>query len=169
MRILIYKRTHTGDPGPDGIFGSNGCMGRMLNMHFDAVIGIGSLRPWRDSIEIAGRITWVGVTPIVVGRDTRGNLLKFERFRLFEGHGPLVKDVAPLLAEYFYGTNPRFVMDGLSDEQHREAQDFLASFESYAAPDLDAFMDIRRYPRGIRKMICNPCDRERESDSGCAW
>ena len=47
MRILIYKRTHTGDPDPEhGIFGeaadeATDCMGKVRGYGFDAVIGVG--------------------------------------------------------------------------------------------------------------------------------
>ena len=46
MRVLVYKRTHLGDPG-DGVFGSSDCMGRVRGLKFNAVIGVGgaSARP----------------------------------------------------------------------------------------------------------------------------
>lgn len=161
MRILVYKRTHTGDPGLEGIFGVNGCMGRIRNLAFDAVIGIGSLRPWHDSIEIAGRINWVGISPVEVGHDGRGRQLQFAKFRLFEGAGPRVSDVAPSLAEYYYGRNPRFVMDGLGEQQRREAEKILAEFEGYPAPDRIRFGDTTRYPRGARTNGCGSCNVDR--------
>lgn len=43
MRILAYKRTHTGDPDANGVFGVNDCMGRVRSLEFDAVIGVGGL------------------------------------------------------------------------------------------------------------------------------
>ena len=53
MRILIYKRTHTGDPDPErGIFGEGpdddevtDCMGKVRGYGFDAVIGVGGFGP----------------------------------------------------------------------------------------------------------------------------
>jgi len=38
MRILTYKRTHTGDPSPDGVFGVHDCMGRIRDLSYDAII-----------------------------------------------------------------------------------------------------------------------------------
>ena len=35
MRILTYKRTHTGDPDHLGRFGVNDCMGGVRNLRFD--------------------------------------------------------------------------------------------------------------------------------------
>jgi len=43
MRILIYKRTHTGDPDLKGRFGIHDCMGRVRDYDYDAVIGVGGI------------------------------------------------------------------------------------------------------------------------------
>ncbi len=43
MRILTYKRTHTGDPEANGVIGINDCMGRVRSLAYDAVIGIGGI------------------------------------------------------------------------------------------------------------------------------
>ena len=43
MRILTYKATHVGDPGPDGRFGTHDCMGRVRGYAYDAVIGVGGV------------------------------------------------------------------------------------------------------------------------------
>lgn len=43
MRILIYKRTHVGDPDDSGRFGLYNCMGRVRGYDFDAVIGVGGI------------------------------------------------------------------------------------------------------------------------------
>jgi hypothetical protein len=42
-RILVYKRTHNGDPDQNGCFGAEDCMGMVRERHFDAVIGIGGI------------------------------------------------------------------------------------------------------------------------------
>jgi hypothetical protein len=60
LRVMIYKRTHTGDPTPDGIFGLSDCMGRVRAREFDAVIGVGGLSAEPRSHGIDGRVTWVG-------------------------------------------------------------------------------------------------------------
>jgi hypothetical protein len=44
VRTLIYKRTHSGDSDKMGCFGIWDCMGRLRNMAFDAVIGVGGSR-----------------------------------------------------------------------------------------------------------------------------
>jgi len=44
MRILIYKRTHIGDPDAKCQFGNQGCMGRVRGFAFDAVIA------WAESV-----------------------------------------------------------------------------------------------------------------------
>ena len=63
MRVLIYKRTHKGDPNETGIFGIQDCMGRIRNWNYDAVIGIGGESAWRDDIGIKYKINWIGLAP----------------------------------------------------------------------------------------------------------
>ncbi len=63
MRILTYKRTHTGDPNASGLFGVSDCMGRVRDLNYDAVIGIGGIGAEPRSYRIDGKITWVGVSP----------------------------------------------------------------------------------------------------------
>jgi hypothetical protein len=41
VKVLIYKRTHTGDPTPEGVFGLSDCMGRVRAREYEAVIGVG--------------------------------------------------------------------------------------------------------------------------------
>ena len=43
LRILVYKRTHVGDPDVAGRFGINHCMGSVRGYHYDAVIGVGGM------------------------------------------------------------------------------------------------------------------------------
>src|SRR4051812_46355351 len=62
-RVLIYKRTHIGDPNSQGDFGCHDCMGRIRGYTYDAVIGIGGSSCEPRSQGIDGRITWVGVGP----------------------------------------------------------------------------------------------------------
>ena len=45
VRILIYKRTHNGDPDAKGCFGACDCMGSVRSRSFDAVIGVGGIGP----------------------------------------------------------------------------------------------------------------------------
>jgi len=61
MRILTYKRTHTGDPDINGVFGSHDCMGQVREYDFDAVIGIGGIGAEPRSYGIDRKINWVGI------------------------------------------------------------------------------------------------------------
>jgi hypothetical protein len=79
--VMIYKRTHKGDPGQDGIFGINGCMGGMRKREYDAVIGIGGKRPWSRDKDIACRINWIGITP-TKHNDPKGDIKKRDRHYL---------------------------------------------------------------------------------------
>ncbi len=110
-RVFIYRRTHTDDPCKCGVFGVCNCMGSKRKHHFNAVLGIGGAKPWKESKGIARRLTWVGV-----GRRPDGPadacsepLVTFEHFRLMNEEGPLLKDCAPLLGEYMFaqGRIPR--------------------------------------------------------------
>src|SRR5260221_7356624 len=84
--VLIYKRTHTGDPTPEGVFGLSDCMGRVRTRDYDAVTGVGGLGAEPQACGIAGRVTWVGVgarrsESIPAGH--RGPIVEFDRFKLF--------------------------------------------------------------------------------------
>ncbi len=111
MRVLIYKRTHQGDPDAGGCFGANDCMGSFRGRQFEAVIGIGGIG--RDAREkgIAEKVNWIGI-----GRRTRlapskrGPEVLFDHFLNFGEHGPRLQDVAPNLASRMYGRNVRCVV-----------------------------------------------------------
>jgi hypothetical protein len=124
LRVLIYKRTHTGDPTPEGIFGLSDCMGRVRAREYDAVIGVGGLSAEPQACGIAGRVTWVGVGPhrsksIPVGY--REPIVEFDRFALVDETGPMLDSIVPTLAHHLFGTHRRVVMsDGLNDTIQRE-------------------------------------------------
>lgn len=61
-RILVYKRTHNGDPNEIGEFGCNDCMGTVRDWNFDAVIGVGGISA--TSYKMDGKITWIGIHPL---------------------------------------------------------------------------------------------------------
>lgn len=127
-RILIYKRTHEGDPDPGtGVFGNNDCMKRVRGFQYDAVIGVGGVGCEPRVKGIAGKVTWIGVGPHR-RRSTRreGPLVTFDYFRYFGQAGPLLEVLAPKLAGRIFGRNVRVVMStGLSDEERREAEQIL--------------------------------------------
>ena len=60
-RVLIYKRTHTGDPNTDGVFGCSDCVGRVREYGFDAVIGIGGISVMPQLQGIGGKVNWIGL------------------------------------------------------------------------------------------------------------
>ncbi len=70
--VLIYKRTHRGDPDSKGVFGIHDCMGSVRSREYDAVIGIGGKQPWGGDEGIALRINWVGINPIKHEGSNRG-------------------------------------------------------------------------------------------------
>lgn len=129
MKILIYKRTHTGDPDHRRQFGCEGCMGRVRGFPFDAVIGIGGISSWPIQEGIARKINWVGRHPKRSKNplDPRGPLVSFlqKDFRLFEHQGPLLEDEAPRLAKKIFGSRARFFFRSLTLTEQREAQKLL--------------------------------------------
>lgn len=101
-KVLIYKRTHRGDPGPDGVFGIHDCMGSVRDREYDAVIGIGGVRPWKGEEGIAYKINWIGIAPTKHIGDGRGPLVTFGKYILFDDKGPLLEDLAPNLYNHMY-------------------------------------------------------------------
>lgn len=126
MRILIYKRTHTGDPNVGRQFGNEGCMGRVRGFAFDAVIGVGGIGGQPRKQGISGKINWVGRNPRKSRNpvDARGPLVSFDSldFRLFEQQGPSFLEHAPLLAKKVFGNRSRFVFRSLTPAEQREAE-----------------------------------------------
>ncbi|MEY9107457.1 hypothetical protein ABH999_003653 [Bradyrhizobium yuanmingense] len=114
MRILIYKRTHSGDPdGETGMFGNRDCMGTVRGRRFDAVIGIGGVGPESTRERISGKLTWVGIGPHKSFHDPnlfRGPQVTFEHFWYRGKHGPLLSAEFPELARRMYDTNVRVLL-----------------------------------------------------------
>jgi len=116
--ILVYRRTHTGDPCKDGRFGCNDCMKSVRDWDYDAVIGIGGAKPEFKYKGIKERITWIGITPkkedataddrermkreYGIYSDFGGKIVTFDRFLLLDEDGPLVIDVAENLHKYMF-------------------------------------------------------------------
>lgn len=123
MRILIYKRTHTGDPDCFGRFGINDCMGNVRNLRFDAVIGVGGIGTGPQRFGISRKLTWIGVGPrrSSGGKGRRGDIVTFEHFLLLDANGPELGSVAPNLARRVYGGRTRFVLDAFSGVERAEA------------------------------------------------
>jgi hypothetical protein len=130
MRILIYKRTHIGDPDKKRQFGIHGCMGHIRGFEFDAIIGVGGQGTLPAKQGIAGRINWVGRHPKRSPNpvDTRGPLVSFSpnNFRLFEQHGPFLSEVAPLLEKKVYGNRGRFFFRSFNPQEQKKAQELVS-------------------------------------------
>ncbi len=121
MRVFIYKRTHKGDPDAGGRFGIEDCMGRLRNCSFDAVIGIGGIRPWTRDADIAALVNWIGIGPRrKPPKGRRGDVIVFSHFALFENKGREFAELAPALAECLLRTkSPRFLITDETNKSHR--------------------------------------------------
>lgn len=127
--VLIYKRTHKGDPSPDGIFGIHDCMGSVRNRKYDAVIGIGGKQPLPKDKDIAWKINWIGINPTkdFGVKKSKGPLVTFDRFCLFDESGDQVADIAPNLYKYMYEGARRVVMStSLPGEIYEEVKRILS-------------------------------------------
>lgn len=122
MRVLVYKRTHTGDPDAKGCFGVYDCMGRVRGYHFDAVIGVGGIGHEPQAHGIAGKVNWIGIGPhkVSVGGKS-GPEVTFDHFRDFGADGPDFRELAPALAERMYANNARYLLHGFSEQELAEA------------------------------------------------
>ena len=134
MRTLIYKRTHSCDPDPkSGVFGCNNCMRTVRGWGFEAVIGIGGIGPEPKRKGIAGKLTWIGTVTHKTESDPSRSfvtpscpLVTFDHFRYYGEQGPLLKNIAPALADrMLYNNNVRTLMDSLSPKEHREVEKIL--------------------------------------------
>lgn len=104
-------------------------MGRVRNFAFDAVIGIGGVSRMPRQLGIAGKINWVGRNPRKSANpiDSRGPLVTFapKDFRLFEHQGPLLSEIAPLLAKKVFNSSARFYFLSVGPKEMKEAQQLL--------------------------------------------
>ncbi len=121
-KTLIYKRTHRGDPDDRGIFGVHDCMGSVRGWRFDSAIGVGGSNPDPGHKDIAGKVTWIGIDPEVVGKTLRGPVLRFNWFRRFDEIGPELKILAPsLFAHMFVDRHVRALLSqNLQDVEKEE-------------------------------------------------
>jgi len=149
IRILTYKRTHTGDPDPLGRFGIHDCMGRVRSLRFDAVIGVGGTGQEPQRSGIARKLTWIGIRPrrIFWGAG-RAELVEFEHFVLLDAGGPDLDAVAPRLAALMYGRHRRFVLDAYPEAAYQEALALLEMARRPKAPG-----DASKHARTAR---CRP-------------
>ena len=130
MRVLVYKRTHNGDPDAAGCFGAHDCMGTVRDREFDAVVGVGGIGPEAVSNGIDGQVNWVGIGPHKqYVEDKRGPEVLFDHFLYFGTDGPDFRQLAPQLAARLYGDNVRSILDGMSDAEQAEAEGIVALAE----------------------------------------
>ena len=145
MRILTYKRTHTGDPNVNGLFGINNYMGRVRNYDFDAVIGVGGIGHEPKTHKIDRKINWIGITPkrrILNG--TTGSVVEFEYFLLLEEYGPLLSSLAPSLAKRMYDKNVRLLLRSYSTTEKKEAEIILKWSKNQKQPRSFAYQKESR-------------------------
>lgn len=127
MKILIYKRTHKGDPDENGIFGNQDCMGRIRNWNYDAVIGIGGKTPWKEDKDIKYKINWIGINPKRIdAKGKRAKCVVFSKFQLYEETGLDIEENFPALFKHMYDSRKRFDMSSdLPDNVFFEVQEIL--------------------------------------------
>lgn len=140
MKILIYKRTHKGDPDSKGIFGNQDCMGKVRNWNYDAVIGIGGKAPWKEDQDIKFKVNWIGLGPKKIESSGRGPGVVFSNFALFEENGKDIKENFPHLFDYMYRSRKRFDMSSaLPENVFKEVKSILDSAQNYpASPEYHA-------------------------------
>lgn len=161
MKVLIYKRTHKGDPDSSGIFGNEDCMGKIRNWSFDAVIGIGGKSAWKGHEGIRERINWIGVAPKrIPATGNRGDCVVFKHFALYEDSGCSIKEDYPNLYEFMYGNGKRFDMCSELDESvYFEVQKIIESVSNF--PESNAynteFFDKSNTQFNFVKSSCGGC------------
>lgn len=132
MTTLVYKRTHPGDPGEDGVFGNEGCMGRVRGYDFDAVIGVGGIGSEAKSYRIDGKINWIGIGAHVVGTCFRGYpQIAFEHFALFEDLGePISSRAKELERRFCHQKAPRYALNDFGKKELAEINLLLESVKN---------------------------------------
>lgn len=137
MRILIYKRTHKGDPDDKGIFGNQDCMGRIRNWNYDAVIGIGGKTTFKGDENIKFKINWIGLEPKRFNSESkRGDYVAFSHFALFEEKGKEIRSYYPRLFDYMYNSRKRFDMASeLPQDVSDEVMDIIESVKNFPSSE----------------------------------
>ncbi len=131
MRVFVYKRTHPGDPGPEGCFGIDDCMGSHRNWKYDAVIGVGGIGGEPESHGIDGKINWIGIGPdkkYVPNKS--GPEVTFDHFRYYGSAGRDLCELAPNLANRIYSKNVRVLVKDFSDKEYIEVENILKLAEN---------------------------------------
>lgn len=159
-RVLVYKRTHEGDPDPEtGVFGNDDCMGKVRRWEYDAVIGVGGVRPWIEFHEIAKKLTWVGIGPLKRDRSgsRRGPQVTFDHFRYWGSEGPLLEGVAWALARRLFEKHARALLVTPSSAEWTEVKRLLNRAKSAPPSGKRASMyrrTVRKETDGCRRGSC---------------
>lgn len=170
MRVLIYKRTHAGDPDAKGIFGIHDCMGRCRDWNFDAVIGIGGSSPWRKDAGIKHKINWVGIGPRRIHTlNYRGDRVVFSHFELYEEKGMDIENNFPNLFDYMYRSRKRFVMslDFPKDVLEEVGKILNSVKDSPASKAYNIGMDSVLEVRGPNSVGCGKCQVRKYEHRKC--
>lgn len=167
MRTLIYKRTHHGDPGPEGWFGIFDCMGPVRAWGFEAVIGVGGIGAEPKSHELNGKVNWIGIgahkRPCKgAAPGKHGPDVTFDHFLFYGSNGPRLAAVAPTLAERIYSRNVRVLMNDLNAEEQREVEGILALAKHAPRSSSDAADPV------TAAEACAPRTRPAKSIKGCS-
>ena len=150
-RILVYKRTHNGDPDVYGVFGAHDCMGSVRDRDFDAVIGIGGIGEEPEQLGIDRKINWIGIGPHkFTTRGLKWPMVTFDHFLDFGTSGQALERLAPDLANRMYSNNVRAVMESLTEKEYAGAEFVLQLAK--AAPRSDGWPNDRNPYRSV-------CDR----------
>lgn len=148
--VLVYKRTHPGDPDERGVFGIQDCMGRVRLIEFDAVIGIGGIGSQAKSYGIDGKLNWLGIGPhkIPASDGRRGPLVAFDVFHLWEDKGENLSKIATALKRRFcHAKAPRFATK-FSKAEERDIQRLLERFAKQSQRRQTKLRHLKR---------CRPC------------
>ena len=162
MKILTYKRTHIGDPSPNGVFGVGNCMRRVRNYDFDAVIGVGGISYEPRRLGISGKVNWIGCTPYKRRTQSGFVLVKFKYFKLFEESGPMLHDMAPLLAKRMYKGAVRFIINGYTAEEQKQAENIVNWLIEQCSTEPKKYE-----PSNIRQKCIQTCRQKALSQRRC--
>ena len=132
MRVLVYRRTHPGDPDGSGCFGVQDCMHSVRNRKFDAVIGVGGIGAWPKKCDIDGKVNWIGIgaRKHKPPRGWKGQLVTFDHFLLREHEGPSFRGLAPILANRIYKIKSQCSLVKFNDAEMKEIEAILHLAES---------------------------------------
>lgn len=126
MRVLVYKRTHNGDPDADGRFGVYDCMGTVRDREYDAVIGVGGIGAEAQRHGIDGKVNWIGIGPHWrSSRTRRASVVTFDHFLDFGTEGPQFDAIAPKLARRMYRQRIRYLIGDIREGELPEIAEIL--------------------------------------------